>query len=117
MGPAMDQPVFHLAVAAALAGLVAWAVDRHRRRRQATDAYLKGVRSMISDDPDAAIEALSDAARLGTPQALETYLALGELFRRTGDLARAIRLHKNMLVGLPAGAAARPEVERELTLY
>jgi lipopolysaccharide biosynthesis regulator YciM len=87
---------------------------RLRRRRFEARAYLRGVRYVLSDDPDAAIEALSDAARLGTPEAAETYLALGALFRRTGDLARAIRLHRNMLLrpGLPP--EGRAEVEREL---
>jgi lipopolysaccharide biosynthesis regulator YciM len=69
---------------------------------------------MISDDPDAAIEALSDAARLGRPEAVETYLALGELLRRTGDLPRAIRLHRNMLHGPGLDPARRVAVEREL---
>jgi lipopolysaccharide biosynthesis regulator YciM len=69
---------------------------------------------VISGDPDAAIEALSDAARLGTPQAVETYLALGALFRRTGDLSRAVRLHRNMLLGPALDPARRAEVEREL---
>jgi lipopolysaccharide biosynthesis regulator YciM len=75
---------------------------------------LKGVRSVISGDPDAAIEALSDAARLGTPEAVDTYLALGALFRREGDVARAIRLHRNMLLGPALDPSRRPEVEREL---
>jgi lipopolysaccharide assembly protein B len=88
--------------------------DRLRRRREEAVAYLKGVRSVISGDPDAAIEALSDAARLGSPEAVETYLALGALFRREGDLTRAVRLHRNMLLGPDLPAARRPEVEREL---
>jgi lipopolysaccharide assembly protein B len=88
--------------------------DRLRRRRDEAQAYLKGVRSVISGDPDAAIEALSDAARLGTPEAVETYLALGALFRRTGDLSRAVRLHRNMLLGPVLDPARRAEVEREL---
>ena len=96
---------------AVVAGVLGYRL--HRRREQAR-AYLKGVRSMISDDPDAAIEALSDAARLNSPEAVETYLALGELFKREGDIPRAIRLHRNMLhrPGLPPGR--RAEVEREL---
>jgi lipopolysaccharide biosynthesis regulator YciM len=97
--------------AAIVAILVA---DRLRRRRHEAQAYLKGVRSVISGDPDAAIEALSDAARLGTPEAVETYLALGALFRRTGDLSRAVRLHRNMLLGPALPPARRAEVEREL---
>ncbi|HEY6098850.1 MAG TPA: hypothetical protein VIW03_05445 [Anaeromyxobacter sp.] len=94
--------------------LVILVADRLKRRRDEAQAYLKGVRSVISGDPDAAIEALSDAARLGTPEAVETYLALGALFRRTGDLSRAVRLHRNMLLGPALDPARRSEVEREL---
>ena len=100
--------------AASLAVVAALLADRLRRRRDEAQAYLKGVRSVISGDPDAAIEALSDAARLGTPEAVDTYLALGQLFRREGDLARAVRLHRNMLLGPALDPARRGEVEREL---
>jgi lipopolysaccharide biosynthesis regulator YciM len=106
--------VWALVAAGSLAVVAILLADRLRRRREEARAVLKGVRSVISGDPDAAIEALSDAARLGTPQAVETYLALGQLFRRTGDLARAVRLHRNMLLGPGLPAARRPEVEREL---
>jgi lipopolysaccharide biosynthesis regulator YciM len=109
-------PSVWIAVAlAALALAIAFvAIDRLERRREEARAYLKGVRSMLSDDPDAAIEALSDAARLGSPGAVEAYLALGALFRRTGDLSRAVRLHRNMLLGPGLDRARRAEVEREL---
>jgi len=103
-----------LLLALLLAVVAAVLAVRLRRRREEAQAYLKGVRSMISDDPDAAILALSDAARLGSPEALETYLALGELFRRTGDLPRAIRLHRNMLHRPGLDPARRSQVEREL---
>jgi lipopolysaccharide biosynthesis regulator YciM len=103
-----------LAVAAAAAIMALLFGDRLRRRRDEAQAFLKGVRSVISGDPDAAIEALSDAARLGHPEAVETYLALGALFRKEGDLARAVRLHRNMLMGPNLPAVRRPEVEREL---
>ena len=103
-----------LLIAAGLAVVAAVLGYRLHRRREQARAYLKGVRSMISDDPDAAIEALSDAARLSSPEAIETYLALGDLFKREGDIPRAMRLHRNMLhrPGLLAGR--RAEVEREL---
>jgi len=106
---------FWIALAAgALVAVMAILVLDRRRRRDEAQAYLKGVRSVISGDPDAAIEALSDAARLGTPEAVDTYLALGALFRRTGDLSRAVRLHRNMLLGPTLDSARRGEVEREL---
>jgi lipopolysaccharide biosynthesis regulator YciM len=103
-----------LAAGTFAAGAAILVADRLRKRRDEAQAYLKGVRSVISGDPDAAIEALSNAARLGTPEAVETYLALGALFRRTGDLARAVRLHRNMLLGPVLDPARRAEVEREL---
>jgi lipopolysaccharide biosynthesis regulator YciM len=104
-----------VAIAAVSLAVVALLLaERLRRRRDEAQAYLKGVRSVLSGDPDAAIEALSDAARLGTPQAVETYLALGQLFRRTGDLSRAVRLHRNMLLGTALDPSRRSEVEREL---
>jgi len=106
--------VWALVAVGSLAAVAVLLGDRLRRRRAEAQAVLKGVRSVISGDPDAAIEALSDAARLGTAQAVETYLALGQLFRRTGDLSRALRLHRNMLLGPGLPAVRRPEVEREL---
>ena len=103
-----------VAILCLLAALAIFLGERLRRRREEAQAYLKGVRSMISDDSDAAIEALSDAARLGSPEAVETYLALGALFRRTGELPRAIRLHRNMLLRPGLDPGRRAEVEREL---
>lgn len=100
-------------VAAAISLLVA-RVGRERRRREEARAWLRGVRSVISDDSDAAIAALSDAARLGSEEAIESYLALGALFRRTGDLSRAVTLHRNMRVYPGLDPARRGEVEREL---
>jgi lipopolysaccharide biosynthesis regulator YciM len=100
-----------LALAAAVALILA---ERFRRKRDQARAYLEGFRHMLSDDHDAAIEALSDAARLGSAEGVGTYLALGALFRRTGDLDRAIRLHRNMLMRPGLDPTRRMEVEREL---
>src|SRR5512133_300121 len=86
------------AAGAAIALLALLSFQRARRRRDEARAWVRGVRSVISDDPDAAIAALSDAARRGSEEAIDAYLARGALFRRTGDLARAVRLHRNMLV-------------------
>ncbi|HUK66499.1 MAG TPA: hypothetical protein VLV17_06690 [Anaeromyxobacteraceae bacterium] len=103
-----------LAAILLLALAFALLAERLLRRRKEARAYLRGVRYVLSDDPDAAIAALSDAAQLGSPEAVETYLALGALFRRTGDLARAIRLHRNMLMRPGLDPERRTEVEREL---
>jgi lipopolysaccharide biosynthesis regulator YciM len=102
-----------VAIAATVAGGFLL-VERSRRRREEARAWLRGVRSVISDDSDAAIAALSAAARLGSEEAIETYLALGALFRRAGDLSRAVILHRNMRSYPGLDAARLAEVEREL---
>lgn len=110
----MSSPYWLVVAVLLLASALALLLDRFVRRRKVVRAYLQGVRYVLSDDPDAAIAALSDAAQLGMPEAVETYLAMGALFRRTGDLARAIRLHRNMLMRPGLDPARRVEVEREL---
>jgi lipopolysaccharide assembly protein B len=83
----------------ALGALVALytALSRKGRTEDEARAYLAGFTYVLSDDPDAAIAELSRVAEL-SPQTLETYFALAALFRRKGDLERAIRLHTNILL-------------------
>lgn len=84
---------------------------RKGRTEDRARAYLAGFTYVLSDDPDAAIAELSRAAELST-QTLETYFALGALFRRKGDLERAIRLHRNILLR----TGLDPEVRRRALL-
>src|SRR5207249_4388902 len=98
-----------LALAALLAMLVL--LSRKGRSENLSRAYLAGFTYVLSDDPDAAIAELSKAAQLDQ-KTLETYFALGALFRRKGELDRAIRLHCNIL--LRPGLA--PDVKRRARL-
>jgi lipopolysaccharide assembly protein B len=86
-------------------------LSRQGRTQDEARAYLAGVTYVLSDDPDAAIAELSKAAQLNR-QTLETYFALGALFRRKGDLDRAIRLHTNMLLR----PGLTPDVKRRAQL-
>lgn len=99
-----------MTAAAALVALVT-VLSRKGRTEDRARAYLAGFTYVLSDDPDAAIAELSRAARLST-ETLETYFALGALFRRKGDLERAIRLHQNILLRPGLG----PEVKRRAQL-
>jgi lipopolysaccharide assembly protein B len=94
--PAMLAQIFGGTALAALLALVAVLLRKGKTEDQAR-AYLAGVTYVLLDDPDAAIAELSKAAQLNT-QTLEAYFALGTLFRRKGDLDRAIRLHRNILL-------------------
>lgn len=90
---------------------LATALARKGRSEDQARAYLAGFTYVLSDDPDAAIAELSRAAELNR-QTLETYFALGALFRRKGELDRAVRLHTNIVLrpGVP------PEVRRRAQL-
>lgn len=99
--------------ATSLVALVAlsFVLSRKGRTEDEARAYLAGVTYVLSGDPDAAISELSRAAQLSR-QTLETYFAMGALFRRKGEFDRAIRLHRNIL--LRPGLS--PEVKRRARL-
>ncbi len=97
--------------------VLGWRSARGRRRREVneTQAYLKGVHYLLSDNPDAAIEELTRVVQVNT-ETIGTYFALGALFRRKGELERALRIHQNILLrpGLPDGTRAQARFELAL---
>ena len=107
----MDWP--WAAAAAAIALLAFISLQRARRRRDEARAFARGVRSVLSDDSDAAIAALSDAARLGTEAAIDTYLAAVDvggaldLLLHEGREERGLREELHHPGGRRDGAAAR----------
>jgi len=67
-----------------------------RESRAVPASYFKGLNHLLSEQPDKAIEAFLEVARLD-PDTLELHFALGALFRRRGELERAIRIHQNLV--------------------
>lgn len=59
-------------------------------------AYFKGLNFLITNQQDKAIEAFSEAVQANT-ESLELHFALGSLFRKRGEVDRAIHLHLNLL--------------------
>lgn len=59
-------------------------------------SYFRGLNFLISEQPDKAIEAFTEALKIDS-NTLELHFALGSLFRRTGEMDRAIRLHQGIL--------------------
>ncbi|MDP3088932.1 MAG: lipopolysaccharide assembly protein LapB [Methylotenera sp.] len=59
-------------------------------------AYFKGLNFLITNQQDKAIEAFSEAVQANT-DSLELHFALGSLFRKRGEVDRAIHLHLNLL--------------------
>jgi lipopolysaccharide biosynthesis regulator YciM len=59
-------------------------------------SYFKGLNFLIKEQHDKAIEAFIEAVKSNT-ESLELHFALGSLFRRRGEVDRAIHLHQNLL--------------------
>ena len=58
--------------------------------------YYQGLNHLLNDEPDAAIDTFIAALDVND-ETLETHLALGNLLRKRGETARAIRVHQNLL--------------------
>ncbi|NVK21678.1 MAG: lipopolysaccharide assembly protein LapB [Kangiellaceae bacterium] len=73
--------------------------------------YIKGLNYLLNEQPDKAVDTFIDLLKVDT-DTVETHLALGNLFRKRGEVDRAIRLHQNLI--------ARPQLsaeDRNTSLY
>jgi len=70
-------------------------------------SYFKGLNFLLNEQQDKAIEAFIELVKVD-PQTVELHFALGSLFRRRGEVERAIRMHENLL--------DRPDLGREQRL-
>lgn len=66
--------------------------------------YLKGLNFLLNEQPDKAIDVFIQLLEVDS-DTIETHLALGSLFRRRGEVDRAIRIHQNLI--------ARPSLTKE----
>jgi len=64
--------------------------------RALPSSYFKGLNFLINQQPDKAIEAFIEVVKVD-PQTVELHFALGSLFRRRGEVERAIRMHQNLV--------------------
>lgn len=72
--------------------------------RDFPSAYFKGLNFLLNEQPDKAIEVFIKVLEVDS-ETVETHLALGNLFRRRGEVERAIRIHQNLI--------ARPTLDKE----
>ncbi|MFO1322046.1 MAG: lipopolysaccharide assembly protein LapB [Burkholderiales bacterium] len=64
--------------------------------RRLPHSYFRGLNFLLNEQPDKAIEAFIEVVKV-EPETVELHFALGNLFRRRGELERAIRMHQNIL--------------------
>ena len=85
---------------------------RHRSTVRNTE-YFKGLNYLIEDKPDQAIEVFTHMAGVDRNTA-EIHLALGNLFRRRGEVDRAIHVHGNLITRTSLTADQRRRALLEL---
>ena len=73
-------------------------------RNEFSRDYFRGLNFLLNEQPDKAIEVFVQMLEVDS-DTVETHLALGNLFRRRGEVDRAIRIHQNLI--------ARPTLSRE----
>lgn len=80
-----------------------WLLARRRGRKksgyqafQLSSNYFRGLNYLLNEQPDKAIEVFLKLAEVNR-ETVETHLALGNLFRRRGEVDKAIRFHKHII--------------------
>jgi len=105
-----------LPVAAASGWYVRGRADKHEEPPAPVNAdYLRGISQLVNDDADQAIATFSRLLEIDNDTA-ETHLALGNLFRRQGEVDRALRMHQNLVARPNLKPIHRNQARYELAL-
>lgn len=75
--------------------------------------YLRGLNFLVNEDADKAIEVFLQLSEVDN-DAVETHLALGSLYRRRGEVDRALRIHQNLIARPNLNKAHRQQAAVEL---
>jgi len=67
-----------------------------RESRALPLSYFRGLNFLLNEQPDKAIESFIEVVKVD-PQTIDLHFALGSLFRRQGEIDRAIRMHQKLL--------------------
>src|SRR5512143_742964 len=84
-----------------------------RESRALPLSYFRGLNFLLNEQPDKAIESFIEVVKVD-PQTVDLHFALGSLFRRQGEIDRAIRMHQNLLDRPDLPAEKRRAAEFEL---
>lgn len=86
-----------------VAALSGWMIGRRGAERRGgqrvsrlSSNYFRGLNFLLNEQPDKAIEVFLQIAEVDK-DTVETHFALGNLFRRRGEVDRAIRIHQNLI--------------------
>lgn len=113
----MDDLLWLLLPLAAVAG---WFLASHRAGRSVKQKasilgseYFKGLNYLLNEQQDKAIDVFIRMLEVNT-DTVETHMALGNLFRKRGEVDRAIRIHQNLVARPSLSAEQRTDALLEL---
>ena len=118
----MPDPIVWLVLLLPIAAASGWwararadrpTADDNDRSRSVSRGYASGITHLVNDDADRAIETFSRVLAVDD-DTIETHLALGNLFRRQGEIDRALRLHQNLIARPQLSLAQRNQARYEL---
>ncbi|MBI1423174.1 MAG: lipopolysaccharide assembly protein LapB [Gammaproteobacteria bacterium] len=110
-----SDPITYLFLLLPIAALSGWLIGRQNRRKTSSYfggeiplGYIRGLNYLLNEQPDKAIDVFIQMLDVNS-ETVETHLALGSLFRRRGEVDRAIRIHQNLI--------ARPTLNPEQRMH
>lgn len=105
-----------------IASLTGWYFGRKGRHveipsltNQLHSDYFLGLNYLINEQPDKAVDIFIRLVEVDS-DTVETHLALGSLFRRRGEVDRAIRIHQNIMARPGLDTQQRIEAQHSLGL-
>ena len=120
--------VFVLLVLAAAAGWLLAKIQALReikKQGRLANDYFRGLNFLLNEEPDKAIDIFLELAEKRVPRGyrvrghagseiVDTHMALGSLFRRRGEMDKAIRFHKHIIAQPQLTERQRTQALREL---
>ena len=85
--------------------------EERKEQQRFSKQYATGLNLLLSDQPDKAVDLFVELLDVDS-DTLETHWTLGKLFRRRGEVERAIKIHQNL--------TSRPNItehDRMLAMY
>lgn len=86
---------------------------RNSRGKGLPGSYFQGLNYLLNEESDKAIEVFLELAEINQ-ETIEIHLALGKLFRRRGEMDKAIRYHKHIISRPSLTAEQRTQALMEL---
>ncbi len=111
----LSEPLTYLFLLLPVAVISGWILGRKERPKDPGSFgvgipldYIKGLNYLLNEQPDKAIDVFIQMLDVNS-ETVETHLMLGSLFRRRGEVDRAIRIHQNLI--------ARPTLNSEQRMH